>query len=171
MGEDCFDRKISRAADRRRKEYGKDDDDAEGRVQAAISKALEDVSGDLEFLSCYEETISAKGRMISNLTEADLESQKPRLQSELLANNLMLGSSISQILDKYTERVRAHLRPFPRWMKDHLIGMETRILVRIQEVIERYLNRIRDYAKRIGVLNFSISMGAGPVSFTFTFGI
>ena len=56
-------------------------------------------------------------------------------------------------------------------MKDNLIGMETKILVKIQVVIERYLKRIRDYARRIGVINFSISMGAGPVSFTFTFGI
>ena len=97
MGEDCFDGKVSRAADRRRREYGKDDDDAEGKVEAAISKALDDVDDYLEFLSCYEETISSKIKMISNLTEADLESQKPKLQSELLANNLMLGSSISQI--------------------------------------------------------------------------
>lgn len=56
-------------------------------------------------------------------------------------------------------------------MKDQLSGVELKLLKQIQSIVEKYIEKARAFAKWIGVRKFSISVGRGFVSISFTFGV
>jgi len=167
MAEDCFDSKISKSAERWK--AGNQGKKARQRIDSAISKALDDVKDDFNFLECYVETVSKEISPFEKLSETELEGQKPKIQSKLIADNLMFSSSISQVIEKYTRRVEYHLGPIRRWAREELIGVQSRVLIDIQKIIEKYLKIIRKIAEEIGVTGFSIGVSVGPVSFSFAF--
>jgi hypothetical protein len=169
MVEDCFDNKIARIAEKRKNEL--DDMDLREMVDTAVRKALDNVSDDLSFLESYGESISKRGEDISKLSETALAQKRSSLQSEFFLNNLILSSSISKIFEKFEEAVEESFRHSAFWMRDNLIGVQVKLLAKIQPILEKYLEKVKAFAKKIGVQNFSISVGTSLVSFSFTFGI
>jgi hypothetical protein len=171
VAEDCYSRKLSRLSSKMESEKGEPIDIGQ-IIDTAVSKALQDVDEDISLVDCHSKSVTSLNQKIVEMSKEELRQQTPRLQSELFTMNLMFTSSLSQLHDAFLERVKAHLRPFPRRLKEQLlVGVEQNILHRLIPMIERYLEGVQDIAQRIGVESYSISIGIGIIQFTFTFGI
>jgi hypothetical protein len=165
--EDCFDRKLGKITERRRKN---------GRayrdfVDMAVRKALEDIEPDKDLLKCYSQRITEMSERVTGLSEENLDQERARLQSEITTWSYAVSNCISEMVQRFKRQVIAHLpRPHIPGLKYMLLGVEDKLLKILEPILTKFHEELKNVAKRLGLQNYSISIGVGIVQFTFTFG-
>ena len=144
------------------------------RARASLDRLSPEVEKELkiekEVMSCYGEHLYRLSSVLNTLTADQISERYAQLKSDLFSSSMAFFSSVSEQLTQFLRRVRIRLRGLPTDMKRHLLNyMRDWWIEKIYPMLQGFVDKIDDVAKRLGVDSYSVSLDYAFISVGFTF--
>ncbi len=155
-------------------EYRYGDNPGFRRARASLDQLSPEVEEELrtekEVMGCYGEHLDRLSSVLNRLTTDQIGEQYAQLKSDLFSTSMAFFSSVSEQLTQFLRRVRVRLRGLPTDMKRHLLNyMRDWWIEKIYPMLQGFVDKLDDLAKRLAVDSFSVSLNYAFISVGFTF--
>jgi len=144
------------------------------RAKASLDQLSYEAEKELKIekdvMGCYGEHLDSLHRVLNTLTDEQISERYAELKSNLFSTSMSFFSSVSEQLTLFLRRATAQLRGLPTDMKRHLLNyMRDWWIEKIYPMLQKFIDKIDDVAKLLGVDSYSVSLNYAFISVGFTF--